>query len=150
MISRNTSLEIGITSADFRYNDLAIKKDKESQPFIMGTLLVYDEEIVINLASDFVDTAKVVQLAIEGDEAIGKYISSVSESEVILVGLSICSDKPLPLLTSKPIQPNTHILTNLKNTYKIRFQDSDDFAPGEVFDRLLYSIFTTIYLYKLY
>jgi len=123
----------------FQGNDKSILKIGDAEPYIMFSLFVSDE-VVIHMVSRVIDVAKTVRLFIENHKYINEYVSQETESEAVLIGLSICSNSPWLPLVPKPIQPIENLLTDHKNTYSIKFQDCDEFAAGEVYDRLLYAM----------
>jgi DNA-binding CsgD family transcriptional regulator len=97
-------------------------------------------EAKIHLSSRVIDTAAVVNSFINSDKGIEKCVFSKSDSEIEFEGLSICSNEPLFHLAPRPIQSSIEVFSNSDNSFDIRFQDCDEFAVGEVYDRLLYAL----------
>lgn len=142
MIVSSPSLGSGICSANFycdNDNEI-IQKNKELQSFIRVSLFVSDEETGILLASNIINTAKVVRLFIINDDNVSKYVLSEMPSETVLSGLSICDIEPLSLFTSEPIKPNKDVFLDFENSYDIRFRGCDEFAEFEVYERLLHAL----------
>lgn len=125
---------------DFQFNNEAALENESAKPFIQVSFFMSKEEVVIHIASYVIDVAKSVQLFIENDKDICGYVSSKSDSAVIFSNLSICNNEPLLLLAPKPIQPSRDIFSDHESVFDIRFRNCNEYAAGDVYDRLLYAM----------
>lgn len=139
MIDTSPSMETDDSHVGFQVNNKPLLKIGDTEPFIKISLFVSEEEVTIHLVSCVIDTAKFVQMFIESNEDISNCVSSVSESKITLVGLSICSNELFLLFAPKPILPSKDIFSTQESSYDIKFQACDEFATGELYDRLLYA-----------
>ncbi len=138
------SAEIDDSPVGFQ-NNAAMQKDWETQPFIKVSLSMSESETKIQLASCIVDARKVICSFIENDGDISKY-TSLTETTILIQRLSLRVNEPIYRLASKPMQPSKIFFTQCENSFEIWFRDCDDFAAGEVYDRLIYAI-SSIYDY---
>lgn len=140
MTGSSLLMEIKDNPIGFQNNNAVAQKDWDMQSFIKVSLFVSQWEVKIQLVSSVIDAFKVVCSLVENDKDICENVSSKTKTKTVIKGLSLCFNEPIYLFAPKPIQPTKDIFSHYENSYEICFQDCDEYAVGEVYDRLLYAM----------
>ena len=121
-------------------NNIESFKDWEKQPIVKCNLLVSEFDVKIQLVSQFIDVYKVVFSYIQNDISVREHMVTMTKSETTIEKLQHDFNNYFYRNARKPILPAQGLFSDFNNSYEIVFIECDEFAVGEVYDRLIYSM----------
>lgn len=136
MTVNNSALENDRANDEFSYNQMTSQINTVRIPFVKVTLFVSDEVFTLNLTSLGFDTAKLVRKFII-DNRLGRCSVTEKENKTYIAGLELDHGYEFVGFREKQLTTTDDLRLDYENTYDICFQDSDELAISEIYDRML-------------
>lgn len=140
MAANYSALENERANGKFSDNQMISQIDSVMLPFFKVTLFVSDEVLLLNLTSLGFDTAKVARKFITIDNYLSQCDITQKETKTYIAGLKFDHEYEFVGFKAKQFTTTDDLYLDYENTYDICFQDSDELAVSEIYDRILFSL----------